>query len=284
MAANRLSPLAIQSRKLQSGGAGEPIVMLTAYSYPVARTLDPHVDALLVGDSIGMVLYGLPDTLGVDLEMMIRHGQAVVRGAETACVIVDLPFGSYQQSKEQAFESAARVMAETGCDAVKLEGGAVMAETIRFLVDRGVPVMGHIGLTPQSVHTLGGFKAQGKDDVAQQQLLADAKAVADAGTFSLVLEGVYRSIVPAIVDAVDIPVIGIGAGPECDGQVLVTEDMAGFDVGFVPKFVKSYGSLRNELEMAAKAYASEVRSRIFPTDTQCYMSQKIRVKSDKESV
>jgi len=248
-----------------------PLVMLTAYSYPFAKRLDAHCDMLLVGDSLGMVLYGMDSPLQVTLDMMIAHGQAVVRGSQQACVIVDMPFASYQESPALAFRHAARLLAETGAQAVKLEGGAVMAETVAFLVQRGVAVMGHIGLTPQSLNTMGGFKAQGKTVSAQQQLVEDAKAIANAGAFAIVLEGVFADGVQAIVEAVDIPVIGIGATAQCDGQVLVTEDMAGLGgSGYLPKFVKQYAQLGDALEDAAEAYAQEVRTRSFPSEEYTY--------------
>jgi 3-methyl-2-oxobutanoate hydroxymethyltransferase len=264
----RISTVDVKNRKGQ-----EPLVMLTAYSYPFAKQLDACCDILLVGDSLGMVLYGMDSPLQVSLEMMMAHGKAVVRGSEKACVIVDMPFGSYQESPEQAFRNGARLLAETGAQAVKLEGGVAMAETIRFLTERGVAVMGHIGLTPQSLNTMGGFKAQGKGQQAQQQLIADAKAAAEAGAFAIVLEGVFADGVDAIVSAVDVPVIGIGATAACDGQVLVTEDMAGFGGSeYLPKFVKQYGQLGTALREAAEAYAEEVRARQFPSEAYTYRS------------
>lgn len=250
--------------QLRARKGGEPIVSLTAYSAPVARILDPHVDVFIVGDSVGMVLYGLPSTLGVTLDMMIGHGAAVVRGSERACVTVDLPFGSYQESPAQAFRSAARVMVETGCDAVKLEGGVEMASTIAFLVERGIPVMGHVGLLPQSVHRMGGYKVQGRGRAAAQTLIADARAVAEAGAFSMVVEGVVESVAREITNAVPVPTIGIGASAGCDGQVLVTEDMSGLFAEFTPKFVRRYADLSKALGEAAEAYARDVRARTFP--------------------
>lgn len=253
----------IRNRK----GAAEPLVMLTAYSAPFAEILDPHVDILLVGDSLGMVFYGMNSTLNVSLDMMIAHGTAVARTATHACVIVDMPFGSYQESPEQAYRNAARVMAETGCAAVKLEGGVEMAATIEFLTRRGIPVMGHVGLMPQRVHAYGGFKRQGRDDESRHTIVEDAVAVAEAGAFSIVLEGVTTDTTDAVVQAVAVPVIGIGAGPSCDGQVLVTEDMAGLNTGYVPSFVKQYGNLAKELEQATRSFAQDVRSRRFPDAT-----------------
>ena len=250
--------------QLQARKGGEPIVSLTAYSAPVARILDPYIDVFIVGDSVGMVLYGLPSTLGVTLDMMIGHGAAVVRGSERACVVVDMPFGSYQESAAQAFRNAARVMVETGCDAVKLEGGVEMAPTIAFLVERGIPVMGHVGLMPQSVHRMGGYRVQGKGRSAAQRLLTDARAVAEAGAFSMVVEGVVDSVAREITNTVPVPTIGIGASVACDGQVLVTEDMAGLFAEFTPKFVRRYADLGTALGEAAAAYARDVRARQFP--------------------
>lgn len=250
--------------QLQARKGGEPIVSLTAYSAPVARILDPHIDVFIVGDSVGMVLYGMPTTLGVTLDMMIGHGAAVVRGSQHACVVVDMPFGSYQESAAQAFHNAARVMVETGCDAVKLEGGVEMAPTIAFLVERGIPVMGHIGLMPQSVHRMGGYRVQGKGNSGAQRLLTDARAVAEAGAFSMVVEGVVDSVAREITNTVAVPTIGIGASVACDGQVLVTEDMAGLFAEFTPKFVRRYADLGSALGEAAAAYARDVRARRFP--------------------
>jgi 3-methyl-2-oxobutanoate hydroxymethyltransferase len=247
-----------------------PIVVLTAYTAPMAKLLDPHVDALLVGDSLGMVLYGMDSTLAVGLDMMIAHGQAVMRGSRQACVIIDLPFGSYQESPEQAFRSCARVMAETGAGGVKLEGGAEMAATIRFLSERGVPVMGHVGLKPQSVHTLGGFRAQGRSTREADQVTADALQVAAAGAFAMVIEGTVETLARSISATLEIPTIGIGASPACDGQVLVTEDILGLGGALAPKFVKRYAQLADPIECAAKNYAAEVRARIFPGPEHCY--------------
>lgn len=247
-----------------------PIVCLTAYTTPMARLMDAHVDVMLVGDSLGMVLYGMDTTLGVSLDMMINHGLAVMRGAEHACVVVDLPFGSYQESPSVAYRAAARVMAETGCDAVKLEGGVEMAETVAFLAARGVPVMGHVGLKPQSVKTMGGFAVQGKDDDAARRVIEDAKAIAAAGAFSMVVEGTMEPVARAITSAVAVPTIGIGASPACDGQVLVLDDILGLFADFTPRFVKRYAELAPEIEQAVKAYADEVRSRAFPGEEHCF--------------
>jgi len=249
---------------------GEPIVCLTAYTMPIARRLDPHVDILLVGDSVGMVLYGLPNTLGVTLDMMIAHGAAVVRGRKQALVTVDMPFGSYQTSPREAYKAAARVLAETGCEAVKLEGGVEMAETIAFLTDRGVPVMGHVGLMPQSVKSAGGYRIRGRKADDAERVLKDAQAVADAGAFALVVEGVVEPLGRAITAEVPIPTIGIGASAACDGQVLVTDDMLGLYGEFTPRFVKRYAELGAQVEEAAAAYASDVRARRFPSDEHLY--------------
>ncbi len=265
----RQSVPALRARK-----GGEPIVCLTAYTAPVARLLDPHVDLLLVGDSLGMVVYGLDSTLPVTLDMMIAHGAAVVRGSERACVVVDLPFGSYQESKEAAFRASARVMAETGAQAVKLEGGLEMAETVAFLTARGIPVMGHVGLTPQSVNTLGGYKAVGRDAEAAERIAADARAIAEAGAFTLVIEGTMEALARRITEEVAIPTIGIGGSPACDGQVLVTDDMLGLFGAFQPKFVKRYANLGESVSDAAAAYAAEVRSRAFPGPEHCFGMKK----------
>ena len=248
----------------------QPVVVLTAYTTPIARLLDPHVDVLLVGDSLGMVLYGMDTTIGVTLDMMIAHGRAVMRGSRRACVIVDLPFGSYQESPEQAFRNSARVMAEAGVAGVKLEGGVEMAETIRFMVSRGIPVMAHIGLQPQSVHALGGFRAQGKGVGEEEIIRRDAQAVADAGAFAMVVEGTVEPLARAITAEVAIPTIGIGASPACDGQVLVTEDVVGLFSDFTPKFVKRYAQLSDQVSAAAQAYAEEVRARTFPGPEHCF--------------
>ncbi|MEK9966814.1 MAG: 3-methyl-2-oxobutanoate hydroxymethyltransferase [Alphaproteobacteria bacterium] len=249
---------------------GEPIVSLTAYTAPMAGFLDPHVDFLLVGDSLGMVLYGFDSTLPVTLDMMIAHGAAVVRGSSRACVVVDLPFASYEASPEAAYTAAARVLAETGCAAVKLEGGVAMAETIAFLVARGIPVMAHIGLTPQSSNAFGGFRVQGRDDARAQAIRDDARAVTEAGAFAVVIEGVPEKLGREITEDIEIPTIGIGASPACDGQVLVTEDMVGLFGAFTPKFVKRYAELGTEVGDAAAAYASDVRARAFPAPEHCF--------------
>src|SRR3990170_2852315 len=264
----RITVPSLRARKAD-GKTQDPIVMLTAYTMRMAQLLDPHCDLLLVGDSLGQVIYGLPSTVPVTLEMMCAHGAAVVRGSWHALVAVDMPFGSYEASPEQAFESAARVMKESGSAAVKLEGGEAMAPTIAFLAARGVPVIGHVGLTPQAVNTLGGYGARGKSADEAKKILADAKAVAEAGAFCIVVEGVMEEIAEKVTDAVPCPIIGIGASPTCDGQVLVTEDMLGL-FERTPRFVKRYADLATEIGEAAATYAAEVRSRGFPTADQTY--------------
>ncbi|TGX50237.1 3-methyl-2-oxobutanoate hydroxymethyltransferase [Sphingomonas gei] len=260
----RLTIPAIRNRK-----GKEPVVMLTAYTTRMAQLLDPHCDVLLVGDSLGQVIYGLPSTLPVTLDMMIAHGAAVVRGSWHSVVIVDMPFGSYEASPERAFESAARVLAETGAAGVKLEGGTAMAPVVEFLTRRGIPVMGHIGLTPQSVNALGGYGARGRSNAEHAQILDDARAIADAGAFGMVAEGVVEGLANEITAAVTVPVIGIGASAQCDGQVLVTEDMLGL-FERTPRFVKRYDDLAGRISAAVETYAAEVRSRDFPGAEQVY--------------
>ena len=260
----RLTVPRIRQRK-----GGEPLVMLTAYTVRMAQLLDPHCDMLLVGDSLAQVIYGLPHTVGVTMEMMALHGAAVVRGSYHAAVIVDMPFGSYEGSPQQAFDNAARLLKETGAAAVKVEGGKVLAPTIEFLTQRGIPVMGHVGLTPQAVNILGGYGVRGKSEEEARSIVEDAVAVAQAGAFSIVIEGVLESIAIEITNKVDCPTIGIGASAQCDGQVLVTDDMLGmFDR--VPKFVKRYQDMAGVVSGAVKDYAEEVRSRSFPTEDQTY--------------
>jgi 3-methyl-2-oxobutanoate hydroxymethyltransferase len=253
---------------------GTPQVWLTAYTTPVARLLDPHCDVLLVGDSLGMVLYGLASTLPVTLDMMIAHGAAVVRGADQALVVVDMPFGSYQVSPEQAFVNAARVLVETGCQAVKLEGGVEMAETIAFLVSRGIPVCGHVGLMPQQVNVAGGFRATGRTQDEADRVSADALAVAEAGAFAVVVEGTLEPVAAAITAQIEIPTIGIGASPACDGQVLVIDDVLGTFDAFTPRFVKRYAELGTEITRAVAAYAADVRSRSFPGPEHTFRRKK----------
>ncbi len=250
-------------------GAGR-IVSLTAYTAPMARRLDPLVDMILVGDSLGMVVYGLPSTLGVTLEMMIAHGAAVVRSTSHACIVVDLPFGSYQESPEQAFRSAARVLGETGASAVKLEGGVAMADTVRFLVGRGVPVCGHVGLMPQSVNVAGGFRATGRDDDDASRVEADAHAIAEAGAFAVVVEGTVEPVARRITEQLAAPTIGIGASPACDGQILVSEDLLGLFDAFRPRFVRRYAELGDQVTDAVTAYAADVRAGRFPGPENCF--------------
>lgn len=264
---SRPKPVTIRGISRRKGET--PIVCLTAYTTPMARVLDPLVDLLLVGDSLGMVLYGMDTTLGVTLDMMVAHGRAVVRGADHACVIVDMPFGSYQESPELAFRNAARVMAETGCAGVKLEGGAEMAATVAFLAARGVPVLGHVGLTPQSVHALGGFRTQGRSQAEAARVVADAEAIADAGAFALVIEGTVEPVARDITERIQAPTIGIGASPHCDGQILVTEDLLGLTGDMAPRFVKRYAALDEVIAAAAAAYAEDVRARRFPGQEHC---------------
>lgn len=263
----RLTAPDIRARK-----GGEPIVALTSYHAHTARILDRHCDVILVGDSLGMVMHGLETTIPVTLEMMILQGKAVMRGSKRALVVVDLPFGSYEASKEQAFMSAARVLKETGCGAIKLEGGKRMAETIAFLVERGVPVMAHVGLTPQAINALGGFRAQGRDPADWAPIEADARAVVAAGAFSVVLEAMAEPLAARITADIAIPTIGIGASPACDGQILVLEDMLGLSPR-VPKFVKRYTDLAPSIDAAVAQYAEEVRKRAFPTPSHIYASK-----------
>ncbi|MBB3587334.1 3-methyl-2-oxobutanoate hydroxymethyltransferase [Sphingomonas sp. BK481] len=262
-----LKRLTIPAIRRQKGQV--PLVMLTAYTVRNAQLLDPHCDMLLVGDSLGQVIYGLPSTVPVTLEMMAAHGAAVVRGSYHAVVVIDMPFGSYEASPEKAFESAAWLLKQTGAAAVKLEGGTAMAPTVRFLVERGIPVMGHVGLTPQAVNVLGGYGARGRTPEEAAKIVADAKAVAEAGAFALVIEGVVEPIAIEITRAVACPTIGIGASVKCDGQVLVAEDMLGlFDR--TAKFVKRFEDLAGKISGAAETYADEVRSRAFPGPDQSY--------------
>ncbi|HVI32974.1 3-methyl-2-oxobutanoate hydroxymethyltransferase [Phenylobacterium sp.] len=250
----------------------EPIVCLTAYTAPVAELLDDHCDLLLVGDSVGMVVHGLPNTVGVTLEMMILHGQAVMRGARKAMVVVDLPFGSYEGAPEEAYANAARVMKETGAGAVKVEAGPAVVGTIQYMVDRGIPVMGHVGLRPQAVLVDGGFKAKGKAGEERRRILEEARATAEAGAFAVVVEGVAEGLAREITEAIAVPTIGIGASAGCDGQILVTDDMLGlFD--WTPKFVRRYADLRGEISRAAAGYAEDVRARRFPGPAEIYFAK-----------
>ena len=268
----RLTVPKIRAHKAD-GQTNDPLVMLTAYTARQAQLLDAHCDMLLVGDSLGQVIYGLPSTIPVTLDMMANHAAAVVRGSYRSVVVVDMPFGSYEASKEQAFESASRLLKESGAAAVKLEGGEQMAETVAFLNQRGIPVMGHVGLTPQAVNVLGGYMARGRDDAEAAKIVGDAKALDEAGAFAIVLEGVLEPIAIEATEAVSCPTIGIGASARCDGQVLVTEDMLGM-FERVPRFVKKYGNIAEVIEQTAAQYAREVRERSFPTAEQTYQAKK----------
>lgn len=252
---------------------GDPIVSLTAYTAHVARLCDADCDMLLVGDSLGMVIHGMPNTLGVTLEHMIMHGQAVMRGAESALVVVDMPFGSFEESPETAFRNAARVVKETGCGAVKLEGGVEMAPTIGYLARRGVPVCAHIGLMPQNMNVTGGFKTRGRDESEWDEVIADAKAIEEAGAFAVVVEGVVEPLAEKITAAVSIPTIGIGASALCDGQILVFEDMIGL-FPRVPTFVKRYGDMQTMMVDGIERFAKEVRARSFPSAEHVYQPKK----------
>ncbi|RZJ18162.1 MAG: 3-methyl-2-oxobutanoate hydroxymethyltransferase [Brevundimonas sp.] len=264
----RISVPDIVARKGQ-----EPIVCLTAYDAPTAAIMDAHCDLLLVGDSVGMAVHGLPNTVGVTLDMMILHGQAVMRGAKRAMVVVDMPFGSYEGGREAAYDNCVRVMQETGAQALKLETSAVLAPTVEYLVQRGIPVMGHIGLRPQASLVEGGFKAKGRTDAERERVLAEARATADAGAFCIVIEGVAEGLAREITQAVDKPTIGIGASAACDGQILVVSDMLGlFD--WTPKFVRKYADLRGEIDRAVSTYAEDVRARRFPAEVETYFSKK----------
>ena len=264
----RMTVPAIRKRKVD-GKTEQPIVVLTAYTMRMAQLLDPHCEMLIVGDSLGQVIYGLPSTIPVTLEMMCAHGAAVVRGSWHALVVIDMPFGSFESSPEQAFASASRVMKETGCAAIKLEGGEAIAPTVAFLNERGIPVMGHVGLTPQAVNVLGGYGARGRSPEEADKILRDARAIDEAGAFSIVVEGVYEDLATEITRSVSAPVIGIGGSAECDGQVLVTEDMLGL-FERTPRFVRRYDDLASRIGEAAGTYAEDVRKRTFPTSDQTY--------------
>ena len=252
---------------------GEPIVVLTAYDAPMAEILDAHCDVLLVGDSVGMAVHGMSSTVGVTLEMMILHGQAVMRGAKRALVVIDMPFGSYEAGGEQAYANAVRVLKETGAQAVKVESGPEVPATIEYLVKRGVPVMGHVGLLPQSINIDGSFKAKGREDAERTRILQSAHDTANAGAFAVVIEGTAEPLAREITAAISKPTIGIGASAACDGQVLVTPDMLGlFD--WTPKFVRKYADLRGEIGRAVETYAADVRSRRFPAEVETYFSKK----------
>jgi 3-methyl-2-oxobutanoate hydroxymethyltransferase len=266
--ARRITAVDIAQRK-----GGEKIVSLTAYHAHTASIVDRYCDFILVGDSLGMVMHGLETTVPVTLEMMILQGRAVIRGSRRALVVVDMPFGSYEEGPEHAFRNAARVLKETGAGAIKVEGGAHMAETVAFLVRRGIPVMGHVGLTPQAVNTMGGFRVQGRSEEGQELLDADARAIAEAGAFAIVLEGIIEPVARAITTSIAAPTIGIGASPACDGQILVLEDMLGLSE-WTPKFVKRFGTLRQHIEEAVAGYAKEVRNGAFPGPDHVYLPRK----------
>lgn len=265
----RITAPDIRSRKGQ-----EPLVCLTAYDAPMARILDPHCDLLLVGDSVGMVVHGLDSTIGVTLDMMIMHGKAVMRGAKRALVAVDMPFGTYETSPEQAFENAARVMAETGCQAIKIESGTYAADTIAFMAERSIPVIGHVGLRPQAALADGGFKAKGRTDGEWQKVIDEAVATDKAGAFAIVIEGVDEALAREITEAVSVPTIGIGASAACDGQILVTQDMLGV-FEWTPKFVKRFDNMAERTDRAVATYAEEVRSRTFPSGAQVYALKRV---------
>ncbi|MEE2524752.1 3-methyl-2-oxobutanoate hydroxymethyltransferase [Hyphobacterium sp. HN65] len=266
-AQNKIKRIGVPEIRARKGG--EPLVCLTAYDAPMARLLDPHCDILLVGDSLGMVVHGLDSTIGVTLDMMILHGKAVMRAAKQALVVIDLPFGSYEKSPQQAFESASRALAETGAQAVKIESGVYAAETIRFLTERGIPVMGHVGLRPQAALNEGGFKAKGRDDAERERVFREAREADAAGAFAIVIEGVAEEIARQITAEIAAPTIGIGASAACDGQILVTQDMLGlFD--WTPKFVRRYAQLSGVVEDAVKAYGADVKSRAFPAAAETY--------------
>ncbi|WP_294352091.1 3-methyl-2-oxobutanoate hydroxymethyltransferase [uncultured Sphingomonas sp.] len=266
----RLTVPALRARKAAiAAGKGDPLVMLTAYTVRMAQLLDPHCDMLLVGDSLGQVIYGLPSTVPVTLAMMAAHGAAVVRGSYHSVVVIDMPFGSYEASPQQAFESAAYLLKETGAAAVKLEGGAAMAPTVAFLSERGIPVVGHVGLTPQAVNALGGYGARGRSDAEAEKIVSDAQSIAEAGAFTVVIEGVVEPIAQAITRKIAVPTIGIGASADCDGQVLVAEDMLGL-FERTPRFVKRYGDMAGYVAERVETYAAEVRARTFPTADQTY--------------
>ena len=247
-----------------------PIVCITAYSAPMAKLFDDYADIILVGDSLGMVIYGLPSTLQVSVEMMINHGAAVVRGSKKAFIVVDLPFGSYQSSPKDAFITAQKVISETGCNAVKIEGGKTMAKTVEFLVNRGIPVLGHIGMLPQSYNQIGGYRVRGKTKEAETEIIQDANILEESGAFGVVIESVIENIAEKITNDISIPTIGIGASVKCDGQIIVAEDILGMFSDFQPKFVKRYANLSPLISNAVKNYADDVRNRRFPGKEHCY--------------
>lgn len=268
VSSEKITVPAIRARKVKMGA--QPVVCLTAYTKPMAQLLDPHVDLILVGDSVGMVVYGFESTLPVTLDMMIDHGAAVTRGAKRALVVVDMPFGTYQLSPQQAYTNAARIMAETGCAAVKIEGGMEMADTVSFLSKRGIPVMAHIGLMPQSAAAAGGYRAHGRDAAEADYLIKSARKLQEAGAFSIVLEGTVEPLAARITTELEIPTIGIGASPACDGQILVTDDMLGLFQDFKPKFVRQFAQLGQQVTQAVQDYANAVRGHEFPSAEHCF--------------
>lgn len=260
----RLSIVDIQKMKGET-----PIVSLTAYGEPLASLIDEHIDILLVGDSLGMVLYGMPSTIPVSLEAMVAHGKAVVEASRHALVVIDMPFASYQESPEQAFRNAARIIKETGAQAVKMEGGLELVDTVRFVAERGIPVMPHIGLKPQHMLAQGGYRYQGKTPEQAALLIEEAKAFERVGAFSLLLEGLVESVATDVTRAITIPTIGIGASAKCDGQVLVSEDMLGMH-DKTPRFVRTFADLGPQITQAAADYANAVRERSFPAEQECF--------------
>ena len=275
MSSHRETPR-ITATQITARKGGEPIVCLTAYTAPVAEILDEVCDLLLVGDSVGMVMHGLPNTVGVTLEMMILHGRAVMRASRRALVVVDMPFGTYEGGKEDAYANAVRVMKETGCQAVKVESGPTVPETIDYLVKRGIPVVGHVGLRPQAVNVDGAFRAKGgRCDDEWARVVHEAEATAEAGAFCIVVEGVAEALARAVTAAVPVPTIGIGASAGCDGQILVTDDMLGL-FEWTPKFVRRYADLKGEIGRAVRAYADDVRARRFPAAAETYFARKVK--------
>lgn len=253
---------------------GKPLVCLTAYSYPMAKLADKYCDIILVGDSLSMVLYGEDTTQNATMDMMVRHGKAVTRGSENALVIVDMPYGSYEDSPLHALQNAQKIMDETGCDGIKLEGGKIQIETVQYLIQNDIPVMGHIGLLPQSVSDSAGYKVQGKDEKSAQLLMEDALALQEAGAFAIVIEAIPEDLATDITEKLDIPTIGIGASSSCNGQILVTEDMLGLSgVAHIPKFVKQYATLSKNIQNAMATYAREVENREFPTQQHTYKAK-----------
>lgn len=255
---------------IKKAKGSKKLVSLTAYSAPMANMLDPYVDIILVGDSMGMVMYGMENTLNVPLDMMIAHGKAVVGATSNALVVIDMPFGSYHVNKEQAFENAARIIKETGAGAVKIEGGEALAETVKFITDRGIPVLGHIGLMPQYVNQQGGYRYQGREEEEAQLIVQDAKSIEQSGAFAVLMEAVEASVAKQVTLALNVPTIGIGSSKDCDGQILVTEDILGLSLGKAPKFVKQYANLRSSIEQAVSEYADDVRGGDFPSSVHSF--------------